>query len=166
MDGCSVVLPRILCASCDRKEGVFLENLYHSSLISRASDQNGVSQARYIVEIHHSGWKPSIFLQCGRGCVCVCVCVLQSSVEKTKACSYLFCSGWRRRRGGGVGGGEQGRHSYEYLTNFENGRDDGTVRSSVDCVAVVVRVLSDLLGLHFLAKKSENKRERERKCML
>ena len=28
--------------------------------ISRVPDQNGVSQAWYIVEIHHSGWKPSI----------------------------------------------------------------------------------------------------------
>ena len=28
--------------------------------ISRVPDQNGVSQAWYLVEIHHSGWKPSI----------------------------------------------------------------------------------------------------------
>ena len=31
-----------------------------SPQILRVSDQNGVSQARYIVEIHHSGRKPSI----------------------------------------------------------------------------------------------------------
>ena len=41
--------------------------IYHSgrkpSYISRVSDQNGVSHAWYIVEIHHSGRKPSI-------CVC------------------------------------------------------------------------------------------------
>ena len=30
------------------------------SSISRVPDQNGVSQAWYIEEIHHSGWKPSI----------------------------------------------------------------------------------------------------------
>ena len=29
-------------------------------IISWVYDQNGVSQARYLVEIHHSGWKPSI----------------------------------------------------------------------------------------------------------
>ena len=33
-------------------------NLYS---ISRVPDQNGVSQIWYIVEIHHSGWKPSIW---------------------------------------------------------------------------------------------------------
>ena len=33
----------------------------NSSDISRVPDQNGVSQARYIVEIHHSGWEPSIY---------------------------------------------------------------------------------------------------------
>ena len=32
-----------------------------SALISRVPDQNGVSQAWYIVEIHHSGQKPSIY---------------------------------------------------------------------------------------------------------
>ena len=30
-------------------------------LISRVPDQNGVSQAWHIVEIHYSGWKPSIW---------------------------------------------------------------------------------------------------------
>ena len=32
-----------------------------SMLISRVPDQNGVSQARYIVEIYHSGWEPLIY---------------------------------------------------------------------------------------------------------
>ena len=33
----------------------------NSGIISRVPDQNGVSQAWYIVEIHHSGRKPSIY---------------------------------------------------------------------------------------------------------
>ena len=33
-------------------------------MISRVPDQNGVCQAWYIVEIHHSGWKPSIYSFC------------------------------------------------------------------------------------------------------
>ena len=32
------------------------------SFISRVPNQNGVSQVWYIVEVHHSGRKPSIFM--------------------------------------------------------------------------------------------------------
>ena len=34
-------------------------NCKHTTAKSRVPDQNGVSQAWYIVQIHHSGWKPS-----------------------------------------------------------------------------------------------------------
>ena len=40
-------------------EGIFAW-MWHWFL-SRVPDQNGASQAWYIVEIHHSGWKPSLF---------------------------------------------------------------------------------------------------------
>ena len=36
------------------------QNKKKYQLISRVPDQDGVSQAWYIVEIHHSGWEPSI----------------------------------------------------------------------------------------------------------
>ena len=35
-------------------------SMWINTIISRVSNQNGVSQARYIVEIYHSGWKPLI----------------------------------------------------------------------------------------------------------
>ena len=34
------------------------DHLHHPHCISRVLDQNGVSQAWYIAEIHHSGWEP------------------------------------------------------------------------------------------------------------
>ena len=34
--------------------------LFYIPFVSRASDQNGVSKAQYIVEIHHSGREPSV----------------------------------------------------------------------------------------------------------
>ena len=35
--------------------------LYWHTANERVPDQNGVSQARHIVKIHHSGWEPSIY---------------------------------------------------------------------------------------------------------
>ena len=37
--------------------------------VSRVSDQNNISLLYIMLEIHHSGWEPSI---------CVCVCVYES----------------------------------------------------------------------------------------
>ena len=52
---------------------VYINNiLLHVCVISRAPDQNGVSQAWYIVEVHHSGREPSILLH---------VCVLELVVD-------------------------------------------------------------------------------------
>ena len=47
---------------CVRQQKLLCSFLIHMSSISRVPDQNGVSQAWYIVEIHHSGRKPSIWI--------------------------------------------------------------------------------------------------------
>ena len=74
--------------------------------ISRVLGQNGVSQAWHIVEIHHSGWKPSIYahawstfrtrrvmkLFCQCVCVCVCVHLCLCVCVRTWAC---VCAGGR-----------------------------------------------------------------------
>ena len=49
-------------------------------IISRESNQNGVSPLYIMLEIHHSGREPSIYMSvwlcvCVCACVCVCVCV-------------------------------------------------------------------------------------------
>ena len=59
--------------------------------ISRVSDQNGISLQSYIVEIHHSGWKPSIsirpyFLHPAHSYVCFPETLFQSL--RSKKCLY------------------------------------------------------------------------------
>ena len=60
--------------------------------ISRVPDQNGASQARYIVEIHHSSWEPSIYV--------VCFGVVDMLMVFRLAHVFLVCSwfvvGWVR----------------------------------------------------------------------
>ena len=52
-----LVILDYIYASCTMKQVN-----YCAPQISRVPDQNGVSQAGYIVEIHHSGREPSIFV--------------------------------------------------------------------------------------------------------
>ena len=68
--------------------------------ISRVSDQNGVSLLYIMLEIHHSGWEPSIFFMhicvfvCVHVCVCVCVCVCARmcvGVCVGGCCCCFFC---------------------------------------------------------------------------
>ena len=50
--------------------GIMCTNMRLHVCVSRVPDQNGVSLLYIMLEIHHSGWVPSIYV-----CVCVCVCV-------------------------------------------------------------------------------------------
>ena len=69
---CSTVIIRII-RNCQ-------SNTYYC--ISRVPDRNGVSQAWYIVEMHHSGWKPWILF-------CLLFCDDLDSLPPSWLCPFL-----------------------------------------------------------------------------
>ena len=56
----SISLPLFTAKNKTKTKQNKQKNIHPKTLILRVPDQNGVSQAWYTVEKHHSGWEPSI----------------------------------------------------------------------------------------------------------
>ena len=64
----TVVHDHVVCGSVDTFCASVGVASFHMSFISRVPDQNGVSLLYIMLEIHHSGWEPSIWIYV-RSCV-------------------------------------------------------------------------------------------------